>query len=267
VQVVDLGLVGVGLFAELPFGVRIVLDQPGFAYLIGSFDNVGGHDTSFWARIYLDPLGLAIAGQPKDRYVEPGATAIFEVEALGSSEISYEWYKDGIRIPGESSNILSIAGIGEGDEGLYTARVFNAAGVEFTAPAELILLGDPAVVAHPQSVVAESGDDISLSGNVIGASPFSLQWLKDGAPVGGATGPTLSLSGVTAADAGLYQLQGTNSSGEATTFAAGLSIELPASPKSTIASSSPLNYCRTGGSSSPVPSTPLVVPTPKPGRS
>src|SRR5205814_1539095 len=51
------------------------------------------------------------------------------------------------------------------------------------------------------------GDTVSFSTIAHGTGPFSYQWLKDGAPISGATDNSLSLPTVTASDAGAYSVR------------------------------------------------------------
>ncbi len=68
----------------------------------------------------------------------------------------------------------------------------------------------------PQDSVGESIDTVLTTGDnftidrTVGGSANVYQWYKDGGPVSGQTGPVLSLTNVTAADAGLYHLEVTN---------------------------------------------------------
>jgi hypothetical protein len=56
----------------------------------------------------------------------------------------------------------------------------------------------------------------------------ALQWEKDGVDIDGATGATLVLAGVTLGDAGTYICVATNSEGSATSDAAILTVNMPA---------------------------------------
>ncbi len=73
----------------------------------------------------------------------------------------------------------------------------------------------------PQSVVA--GSSVSLTGAFSGTG-ITYQWYKDAAPVAGATSATLTISSVSAADAGDYWLRATNVSGTAETRTAALEV-------------------------------------------
>jgi len=67
---------------------------------------------------------------------------------------------------------------------------------------------------QPSSVVAAVGEDVSFNVLVTGESPFAFQWLKDGAPLDGETGSSLTLNDVQFSDdLGEYAVQITDAIG------------------------------------------------------
>src|SRR4029077_20256410 len=60
-----------------------------------------------------------------------------------------------------------------------------------------------------------------------GSEPLSYQWSKEGSELPGATGPSLTLSGVQLADAGSYSVEVSNAAGVATSAPATLTIVVP----------------------------------------
>lgn len=73
------------------------------------------------------------------------------------------------------------------------------------------------------------GDTLTLSAGAGGSRPLTYQWLKDGAPITGATANTLTLADLQATDSGDYVLRVSNAAGAATSGAATLIVnELPA---------------------------------------
>ena len=96
-----------------------------------------------------------------------------------------------------------------------------------------VLNGDPVELgfaAQPVDQFVLSGTDVQFSARAIGASAISYQWfrgdtaLTDGGAVSGATTPTLSITGVSTADAELYSLQISNASGTRRSLTAELYI-------------------------------------------
>lgn len=73
------------------------------------------------------------------------------------------------------------------------------------------------IVAQPEDKAAFPGGSVTFNVDVFGAGPFSFQWLKDGEEIEGATGSTLTVSGVTPEDAGEYQVEATGGAGDSVT--------------------------------------------------
>jgi len=78
-----------------------------------------------------------ITHQPQSLTVSAGQTAQFQVAAMGSSPLSYRWRKDGLILPGATSEVLTIAGAQTSEAGSYSAEVSNAAGSALSQDATL----------------------------------------------------------------------------------------------------------------------------------
>ncbi len=87
----------------------------------------------------------------------------------------------------------------------------------------------PAVVMAPADQMLVAGQTLSLSAQISGSN-LAYRWQKNGADladggrVSGATTPTLTITGVTPADAGQYRLTASNANGSATTAAATVNV-------------------------------------------
>ena len=69
----------------------------------------------------------------------------------------------------------------------------------------------PSVTSQPTAQTACTGGTAVFSVVATGAAPLSYQWYKDGVAIAGATGTSLTLAGVTTADAGGYDVEVSNS--------------------------------------------------------
>jgi hypothetical protein len=83
---------------------------------------------------------LAITSQPRDQTVLQGQSAPFTVQALGSGTLAYQWKKDGIDIPGATTNTYSIGAAQLSDTGGFSAVVTNVAGAVTSSVAALVVL-------------------------------------------------------------------------------------------------------------------------------
>ncbi len=99
----------------------------------------------------------------------------------------------------------------------------------------------PAFAASPASQTATVGADVTLTAAATGNPAPTYQWRKDGAPISGATSATLTLSHVTTADAGSYDVVATNSAGSATSATAVVTVN-KATPLLAWAAPAPIVY-------------------------
>ena len=191
-------------------------------------ENACGAVTSLAATVHVDEP-RTILTPPASADVCEGEPVFFAATVNGTAPLEYQWQKDGVDLPGETSDTLSIAAATPADAGDYVLVITNGCGTESSAPATLTVEAAPAIVADPVDASLCVGESTTLTVDVSGSEPLTFQWLKDGQPVAGATEATLTLDNVTLADAGVYQVTVTNDCGDATSgFAAVDVLEAPA---------------------------------------
>jgi hypothetical protein len=97
-----------------------------------------------------------------------------------------------------------------------TVQGFNAQGLTNNVRHEIVfqIAGGasvaPAITAQPQSQTVVAGANVTFSVTATGSPPPTYQWTLNGAPILGATGSTLTLSNVQAANAGSYAVNVSN---------------------------------------------------------
>lgn len=96
--------------------------------------------------------------------------------------------------------------------------------VSFTPTGPLL----PVITAQPVSATVTSGGSASFSVTATGATGY--QWTFNGNNIGGATGATHSITGVTAANAGSYRVVVSNGTGSVTSDPATLTVNAPPAP-------------------------------------
>jgi hypothetical protein len=84
--------------------------------------------------------------------------------------------------------------------------------------------GPVLITSQPQGQVGYWGKSVTLTVTGIGTTPFSYQWLKDGTPLGGASGSSLVLTNLQLTDAGNYSVVITNAYGSTTSSNAYLTM-------------------------------------------
>lgn len=110
---------------------------------------------------------------------------------------SYQWYLDGVPVPGATSQTLSIANASQNGE--YSLGITMPDFAMILSNDVIVNLTIPAVTISSSSVLCEGGT-VVLSSNVSGGT-YAYQWYKDNIAIPGATASTY-----TADAAGNYQL-------------------------------------------------------------
>lgn len=84
----------------------------------------------------------------------------------------------------------------------------------------------PGIAAQPTSATVDGGQTAIFAATPVGAD-LSLQWLRDGVAVPGATGPIIAVQNASQATAGLYVLRATNTCGQIDSLPARLTVRPP----------------------------------------
>jgi hypothetical protein len=79
----------------------------------------------------------SIISQPLARTNASNTTAIFRVRAKGSAPMRYQWYFNDVAISNATRSTLKLPRVQPTNSGLYSVRVTNYVGTNFSAPAQL----------------------------------------------------------------------------------------------------------------------------------
>ena len=178
---------------------------------------------------YLHTAPLILSA-PQGRSVATGMAVSFAVSVQGTEPFAYQWFKDGAPIAGATDSVFAIASTLASDSGSYTVTITNSAGSTTSDPAVLVVAAPqaPSITTPPASRTVNVGTETTFTVDVAGTAPFTYQWSRDGAPIGGATGASYTIASVQVADAGSYTVTVTNSLGSATSAAAILTVDASA---------------------------------------
>lgn len=99
--------------------------------------NVVNAITSAPARLRVANLPPEILSEPGDLEVVVGDTAVFFVHAGGTVPLSYQWFHNGIALPGATSAVLVLSDVSNTHEGSYQVLLSNAWGTIWSRPATL----------------------------------------------------------------------------------------------------------------------------------
>lgn len=81
-----------------------------------------------------------ILTQPRPTTARVGKPAVLRVAAKGSLPLTYQWFKDGVAIPGATLRVFKIFYTQPGDAGIYFARVTNIGAARDSVPAQLFVI-------------------------------------------------------------------------------------------------------------------------------
>ncbi len=116
--------------------------------------------------------------QPTSVTVTLGQTATFSVTATGTGVMTYQWYENGIAIPGATSNSYTTSPTTAGDSGaVFTVTVSNSVGSVTSAPAALTVQSPLAKSLVPSSSTPTYNSSVML-----------VPTFSDGTAVIGSTG-------------------------------------------------------------------------------
>ena len=138
------------------------------------------------------PLPLFAVIFPSSATLEVGTSWTFaSVVGGGASPYSYQWYLNGVAVPGATHVSWMFAPSSAGSYTVYL-KVTDALGtVATTNTAAVTVNVTPSVSVSPSSVTLDVGMSQLFASTVSGGtSPLSYQWYLDGAAVSGATGDT-----------------------------------------------------------------------------
>lgn len=165
----------------------------------------GGTCTSSIATLTVEDLPV-ITTQPQPQVLCSSSvtSATFTVAGSSTSALAYQWFKNGVAIPGATSATYQPSGLTFSDTAnTYYATLINAVGSSTSNNGTLKYL----ILTHP----SPSGAYLATGNTLTFAATASnianaFQWKKDGVAINGATASSYNISTVTTTSAGSYTL-------------------------------------------------------------
>ncbi|MBQ4536691.1 MAG: immunoglobulin domain-containing protein [Lachnospiraceae bacterium] len=153
---------------------------------------------------------LVITTQPRSITLVEGANGSLSVTAAGQGTLTYQWYKDGVKLDGKTSATLSLSAITAEQAGKYTVVVSdaNSATKGSLTSSEAVVTVEKAleITGQPVSVTVIEGDEAVLTVEAVGTGTLKYQWYKGNIKLNGETSATLTLSAAALTDAGEYKV-------------------------------------------------------------
>jgi hypothetical protein len=152
----------------------------------------------------------------------PGTTASFSVNATGT-DLTYQWYAGTNLLANQTNSMLTLTNVSSADAGTYNVTITGACGSTITNSAVLTVLTNLSIVTPPADQTVCPGGTANFGVNAIGTD-LAYQWYNAAGPMNGQTGSTLTLTNVTAAQAGIYNVVVTGACGISQTNSATLFV-------------------------------------------
>lgn len=171
------------------------------------------------------------------------------VRADGTRPFSYQWFKDGVPVVGQTNEIMLIPSLAATDEGSYRVKVTNSVGSAFSFPAIVTSLPVdvlPEIVTAPGDRNEAFGQFVSFETVATGALPLQYQWRYNRVAIAGAVNTNLFIFNLGTNHAGDYDVIVYNSHGAVTSSPARLDLFHPVPP---VLSSHPHAATRLAGGS------------------
>lgn len=190
------------------------------------------------------PVVPSFALQPVSQSIVTGQTASFSVRASGEPAPRVQWYRAstsgdvavGLMCAADPSGTTAChyttPVLDESDSGsVFYARAENTAGQTDSLRATITVTAvpvPPSIVSEPVDQSVAAGASASFTVQAAGTAPLSYQWYRDGQPISGAQGDTLTLPSVSNADNGAtFHVVVTNAEGDATSATVTLTVTVP----------------------------------------
>ncbi len=168
----------------------------------------------------------AITTQPANQTVIVGTNVNFSVATSGTGPFGFQWRKDGVNIPGETNQNLSLLSVQTSDAATYRVLVTTPFGTtnSLNSRGILTVLEPPRIDLDPFDQEAAPGSSPQFSVTAVGTAPLKYQWRFKGTNIIGGTNSLLQLNNVQSNNSGPYACVVTNSAGSVTSSPAILTV-------------------------------------------
>lgn len=205
--------IGTGLAYQWYGGTNVLTGQTNSTLTI---TNVSAEDAGTYSIVITGECGstmtnsavlavnqnLLVSIPPRDQTVCPGGTANLSVNATGT-DLTYQWYQGATLLAGETAGTLTLTNVSAANAGIYNVVVSGACGSSMTNSAMLSVNTDVLVTVPPANSTNCPGTTANFSVNAIG-SGLAYQWYQGTNLLAGQTASTLTLTNVSAGNAGIY---------------------------------------------------------------
>jgi hypothetical protein len=193
-----------------------------------------GNDPVNWMAATPTPGAQGGSGTPPVFTAHPASafrtvssTAVFNASAAGTPPLYFQWRLNGANLDGATNATLVLPNLQLSHAGTYQAVVFNGSGSADSSNATLVVRFGPTITSPPTNIAvrirpdpaAAPATNASFFVNVASFNPpTTYQWRFNGIDIPGATTNSLTITNVSLANEGLYNVMITDTVGS--TFSA-----------------------------------------------
>jgi len=180
-----------------------------------------------WGLIQINSQGWTgpvITAWPTNETVDANLNFTMTVTATGPN-LTYQWYLNGVEIPGATGASYTISDAQPSDSGSYYVVVTNKGG-SMISPVAIVTVEEtpPVITSSPSNETLNAGSSFTLTVTATGPN-LTYQWYLNGDKISGATGASYTVSGAQPSDAGGYLVVVTNSGGSTTSAVATVAVQ------------------------------------------
>jgi len=205
----------------------ITTNDAGLYWLTAS--NLFGSATSEVASISVSVTPPSIFQQPEGLTNASGSPLQLTVSARGALPMDFYWFHDGQPAPGVNSGgfvgFFYSAAASTNDTGSYFVIVSNFVGMATSAVVNVrIYDAPPSIVSQPRDWAVYTGSAAQFCVGADSRLPLGYQWQLNGVDLLNATNQCYSVASASSVSAGDYRVIVSNSSGNATSLVARLTV-------------------------------------------
>ena len=168
--------------APITFGMPTSTPNPNAAFM-GDLDEVAVYDHALSAdRVavhyvvgkYGSNVPPLIIREPMAQEVTMGSPVVLQAYACGDPLPAYQWFKDGVLLPGATRSSFALSRASYSDNGVYSVAVENSLGTTNSQPAKLAVMPPPLFCNLTNSLVLHlkfDGDYFDSSGRTNHGTP------------------------------------------------------------------------------------------------
>lgn len=134
-----------------------------------------------YASFALIGSGVQVTMQPRGTTVAAGTSATMNVRVASENQVTYQWRKDGVVLPGQTNATLTIAQPRTSDTGAYDVVITDGSRTTISFVAPLTVVMPLKITSQPESQTLFRGARIPLKVELVGgARPLRFRWRENG---------------------------------------------------------------------------------------